>query len=61
MFNNISYVPQKVPTLYTALTAGEDATNPAVYGEFSHSFVLGHQEVIEIVLNNQGRSGRMFF
>ncbi|RDW95275.1 hypothetical protein BP5796_01038 [Coleophoma crateriformis] len=51
-FNNITYTAQKVPTLYTALTTGEDAVNPAVYGEFSHSFVLGHNQVIEIVVNN---------
>jgi iron transport multicopper oxidase len=53
-FNNITYVPQKVPTLYTALTTGNDAENPAVYGEFSHSFVLKKNQIIEIVVNNLG-------
>ncbi|KAL3421335.1 multicopper oxidase [Phlyctema vagabunda] len=51
-FNNISYTAQKVPTLYTALTTGEDASNPLVYGEFSHSYVLEKDQIIEIVVNN---------
>lgn len=51
-FNDITYVSPKVPTLYTAMSAGELATNPAVYGYNTHSFVLGHNQVIEIVLNN---------
>jgi iron transport multicopper oxidase len=51
-FNNITYVAPKVPTLYTALTAGDLATNPAVYGTYTHSFVLEQDQVIDIVLNN---------
>jgi iron transport multicopper oxidase len=53
-FNNITYVSQKVPTLYTALSTGEDAVNPLVYGEFAHPFVLGNDQVIDIVVNNMG-------
>lgn len=37
------------------MTTGEDATNPMVYGEFSHSFVLGHNQIIEIVVQNLGK------
>lgn len=51
-FNGITYVSPKVPTLYTALSVGELATNPVVYGSNTNSFVLKHNEVIEIVLNN---------
>ncbi|RDL38450.1 uncharacterized protein BP5553_02790 [Venustampulla echinocandica] len=51
-FNNISYAAQKVPTLYTAMTAGKDAVNPLVYGEYSHSFVLEKDQIVEIVVNN---------
>jgi iron transport multicopper oxidase len=40
------------------MTTGEDATNPVVYGEYSHSFVLDHNQVIEIVVNNHGKSLR---
>jgi len=55
-FNNVTYTPPKVPILYTAMTTGEDATNPLVYGEFSHSFVLEKDQVIDIVVNNIGLS-----
>jgi iron transport multicopper oxidase len=37
------------------MTTGEDAINPMVYGEYSHSFVLGHNQIIEIVVNNHGK------
>ncbi|KAH8656996.1 Cupredoxin [Tricladium varicosporioides] len=51
-FNNITYVFPKVPTLYTVMSAGNNAVNPLVYGEFTHSFVLAKHQVIEIVVNN---------
>ncbi|CAO2652411.1 Nn.00g006940.m01.CDS01 [Neocucurbitaria sp. VM-36] len=51
-FNDITYVSPKVPSLYTVLSTGSNATNPTVYGSNTNSFVLGHNEVIEIVLNN---------
>lgn len=51
-FNNITYVAPKVPTLYTVMTAGEDAANPLVYGEFVHPFVLEKNSIVEIVVNN---------
>lgn len=56
-FNDISYVSPKVPTLYTVLSAGENATNPTVYGTDTNSFVLKHGEIVEIILNNDD-SGR---
>ncbi|EGU75663.1 hypothetical protein FOPG_10736 [Fusarium oxysporum f. sp. conglutinans race 2 54008] len=56
-FNDISYVSPKVPTLYTVLSTGENATNPTVYGTDTNSFVLKHGEIVEIVLNNDD-SGR---
>ncbi|KZF23935.1 multicopper oxidase [Xylona heveae TC161] len=51
-FNGITYVPPKVPTLYSVLTTGPNATNPAIYGRNSHAFVLEKGQVVEIVLNN---------
>lgn len=51
-FNNITYVSPKVPTLYTALSAGELATNPTVYGEYTHPFVLEKGQIVELVVNN---------
>lgn len=52
-FNNITYTAPKVPTLMTALGAGEYATNELVYGTNTHSYVLQKDDVVDIVLNNQ--------
>ncbi|KAF2841516.1 multicopper oxidase [Patellaria atrata CBS 101060] len=46
------YHHQKVPTLYTALTTGTSATNPAVYGKGVQPTVLRAGKVIQIVVNN---------
>ncbi|RPB25151.1 putative ferrooxidoreductase Fet3 [Terfezia boudieri ATCC MYA-4762] len=51
-FNGITFVRPKVPTLYTALTTREFATNPVVYGVNTHGYVLNHMDIIEIVVNN---------
>ncbi|KAL8947295.1 MAG: hypothetical protein Q9222_006412 [Ikaeria aurantiellina] len=51
-FNDITYSRPKVPTLYSALTSGNMATNPAVYGTNTNAFVLEKDQVVEIVLNN---------
>ncbi|KAJ9133544.1 Multicopper oxidase [Pleurostoma richardsiae] len=51
-FNNITYKSPVVPSLYTALTSGDLATNPEVYGTYTHSFVLEKDEVFQIVVNN---------
>jgi iron transport multicopper oxidase len=49
--NNYSYLGQKVPSLYTALTTGEDSSNPIVYGQVN-PIVVRHNEIVEIVINN---------
>ncbi|PVI00038.1 Ferroxidase [Periconia macrospinosa] len=51
-FNGITYVHPKVPTLYTVLSAGDNATNPVIYGSNTNQFVLAHNQVVEIILNN---------
>lgn len=51
-FNGITYVHPKVPTLYSALSTGDLAANPAIYGVNTHPYVLPHMSVIEIVVNN---------
>ncbi|KAL5116135.1 hypothetical protein ACEQ8H_006032 [Pleosporales sp. CAS-2024a] len=51
-FNNVSYVSPKVPTLYTVLSTGPHATNPAIYGSNTNAFVLGANEVVELIVNN---------
>jgi iron transport multicopper oxidase len=51
-FNDITYVAPKVPTLYSVLSTGENATDPLIYGTNTNPFVLAAGEVVEIVLNN---------
>ena len=58
-FNNVSYVSQKTPTLYTALTAGKDAEDPEVYGHVN-PFVIKKDEIIEVTLNNLAPSHHPF-
>ncbi|KAJ5697800.1 Iron transport multicopper oxidase fetC [Penicillium malachiteum] len=52
LLNNISYTAPKVPTLYTVLSAGDLATDSQVYGDFTHSMILEHNQVVEVILNN---------
>ncbi|RYP65671.1 hypothetical protein DL769_006250 [Monosporascus sp. CRB-8-3] len=42
----------KVPTLHTALSAGDLAKDPAVYGSFTNAFVLDKDDVVQIAVNN---------
>ncbi|KAJ9129952.1 Multicopper like protein [Coniochaeta hoffmannii] len=51
-FDNITYTAAKVPTLYTALSSGDLATDPRVYGEYTHPFVLEKDQIVDIVVNN---------
>jgi len=51
-FNNISWTKPKVPTLYTVMSSGNLSTNPVIYGDNTHSIVLEHNQVVEVVLNN---------
>lgn len=51
-FNDVTYVEPKVPTLYTVLSTGNNATDPRIYGGNTNSFILEKDEVVEIILNN---------
>ncbi|KAL4897033.1 Cupredoxin [Aspergillus ambiguus] len=59
-FNNITYTKPKVPTLYTVLTSGDYATNAEVYGDYTHPFILKHNQVIEVILNNRDTGSHPF-
>lgn len=52
-----SYIDPKVPTLYTALSVGQDAINPAVYGSHVNPYVLKEGQIIDIVVNNLDTGG----
>lgn len=50
--NGQTYMPQQVPTLYTALTVGPKYyDNSDVYGDVN-PLILKHNDVVEIVINN---------
>ncbi|KAF2203099.1 hypothetical protein GQ43DRAFT_470324 [Delitschia confertaspora ATCC 74209] len=51
-FNDVTYVSPKVPTLYTVLSTGPNATDPAIYGSNTNQIILEPNEVVEIILNN---------
>ncbi|RMZ84783.1 hypothetical protein DV737_g886, partial [Chaetothyriales sp. CBS 132003] len=50
--NNISYTAAIVPTVLTVLSSGDLCTNEVIYGEFTQPVVLEHNQVVQIVLNN---------
>ncbi|KGK39088.1 hypothetical protein JL09_g1734 [Pichia kudriavzevii] len=53
-FNNVTYVAPKVPTLLTALSAPENLVKDSrIYGSNTNSFILNHDEIVEIVVNNE--------
>ncbi|KAI9734044.1 MAG: hypothetical protein M1818_006982 [Claussenomyces sp. TS43310] len=49
--NNVSYVGQKVPTLYSVLTTGSSASDPRVYGQVN-PFIVRLGQTVQIVFNN---------
>lgn len=46
------WVPAKVPTLFTALTTGEAASDPATYGPGANPWVVKSGDVVQIYLQN---------
>lgn len=59
-FNGITWTAPKVPALFTALSAGDNATNPTVYGHYTNPFVLEYGDTIDIVLNNDDTGDHPF-
>ncbi|AMD20196.1 HDL548Wp [Eremothecium sinecaudum] len=59
LFNNFTYVQQKVPTLTTVLTSEKNCTNPIIYGNIN-PIILGYDEVVEIVINNYDTGSHPF-
>ncbi|KAI8632680.1 multicopper oxidase [Xylariaceae sp. FL1651] len=55
--NDTTGIPQLVPSLYTALSAGSNAWNPLVYGVNSIPFVIKHNQVVELIINNFDTGG----
>jgi iron transport multicopper oxidase len=49
---NNSYVTPKVPTLYTVLSTGSNASNPAVYGAGANAYIIKTGQIVQIVVTN---------
>ena len=52
--NNLTYTPPKVPSLYSVLSAPSNdvAADAAIYGDYTHAVVLAHNDVVQIVVDN---------
>ncbi|KAK0118499.1 hypothetical protein ONS95_007390 [Cadophora gregata] len=50
-FNNITYIPQKVPSFFTAISTGTSNTNPLIYGAVN-PYVVKKGEIVQITVNN---------
>ncbi|CEL01029.1 hypothetical protein ASPCAL00621 [Aspergillus calidoustus] len=59
-FNNTSYSPPIVPTLYTALATKQKAVDPAIYGTSINPFVLRPDEIVELTINNPSDTQHLF-
>ncbi|EJU03865.1 ferroxidase [Dacryopinax primogenitus] len=51
-FNNITFRMPIVPSLYTQLSMGSAATDPAIFGAQTNAFVLNHLDNVELMLYN---------
>jgi iron transport multicopper oxidase len=59
--NGVDYIPQDVPTLYTALNApASQVNNPAIYGMNSNPTVLPYGAVVELTVSNHDSSAHPF-
>jgi iron transport multicopper oxidase len=61
IINNSTYLPQIVPTLYTALSVPQEfKLDPRVYGVNSNSYPVQYGDIVEIVINNLTPFGHPF-
>ena len=59
--NDNTYLPPRVPTLYTALSAPPSLkSNPIIYGPTTNPYILPYNSVIEIVVNNYDNGSHPF-
>ena len=50
--NNNTYSSPNVPAIFTAITTGKDANDPASYGSTTNTFVLNHLDMVWFAINN---------
>ncbi|KAJ2549815.1 ferroxidase fet3 [Coemansia sp. RSA 1933] len=54
MLDSVPYKTPKVPTLFSAITMGDLATDATIYGTQTRAHVLDHMDIVEIELHNPG-------
>lgn len=61
-FNDVTWTHAKVPSLFTVLSAPSDdaSLNETVYGSNTHSTVVNHMDIVQLVLNNNDDSRHPF-
>jgi iron transport multicopper oxidase len=52
VFNEIPFELPKTPSLFTALSMGNDSLKPEIYGKRTNVIVLNHMDMIELVIEN---------
>jgi iron transport multicopper oxidase len=57
IINDNTYTAAAIPAMLTALTTGNDSTNPAIYGNTTNTFVLNHLDMVWLVINNDDEGG----
>lgn len=53
MFNDVEYKAPELPSLFSAIDGGDNATDPEHFGRSTQTFVLNHGEIIEITMVNK--------
>lgn len=53
MFNTVRYQTPRLPSLFSALAGGPDATDPKIFDQSTQTFVLECGEVVEITMINK--------
>ena len=50
--NNVTYQMPHTPTIFTALSMGNDATNSKVYGAQTNAFAYSHMARVQLTVFN---------
>ncbi|TPX62642.1 hypothetical protein PhCBS80983_g00268 [Powellomyces hirtus] len=59
-FNGITWTRPQVPTIFTALSAGPDATNPDIYGKRTNAIIIEHMSMVQVIINNNDGGSHPF-
>ncbi|KAJ3176106.1 ferroxidase fet3 [Geranomyces variabilis] len=60
MFNEVSYSKPKVPTIFTAVSTGGNASKVDIYGTRTNAHVLESNKMIQVIINNNDAGSHPF-